>query len=88
MRHERLSEAVATVGELGEDAAMLGRLTYQIPRYLPRPLGIEAARRRVRQGLVRRQQRFLDLADRAIYANARSPYRLLLRHVGCERALA
>ena len=81
----RMSGAVTSVRELAEDAAMLGRLGRDLPRYLRRPLSIEEARRRVRLGVEQRERRFLALLDRVVYGYPRSPYRALLRHAGCER---
>ena len=81
----RVSGAVTSLRELAEDAAMLGRLGRDLPRYLRRPLSIEEARRRVRLGVEQRERRFLALVDRVVYGYPRSPYRALLRHAGCER---
>jgi len=76
---------VTSLRERAEDAAMLGRLGRDLPRYLRRPLSVEEARRRVSLGVERRERRFLALVDRTVYGDRRSPYRVLLRHVGCER---
>ena len=64
---------------------MLWRLTRDVPGFVRRPLDLEGARRLVCLALDTRQQRFLDLVDRAVYGDERSPYRRLLAHAGCER---
>ena len=46
---------------------------------------MEQARRHVLGGLANREARFLDLVNRTVYPNPRSPYRRLLAHVGCEQ---
>ncbi len=71
--------------DTAEDAAMLARLGRDLPGYLRTPLTVERARQLVRSGLEHRERRFLNMADRAVYANRRSPYRRLLAHAGCER---
>ena len=45
---------------------------------------VEHARARVREGLARRDSRFLDLVERGVYRRPASPYARLLRHAGCE----
>ena len=66
---------------------MLGRFTRDVPRFLRKPIGIEAAREKLQRDLAFRQQRFLAVADRAIYARPTSPYARLLRNAGCEETL-
>jgi len=85
LRGAWVSKVAGSLRERAEDAAMLGRLGRDLPRYLRRPLTVEEARRRVRLGVERREQRFLALMDRAVYGHPGSPYRALLGHVGCER---
>jgi hypothetical protein len=72
------------VREVAENAAMAARLGRDLPGYLRMPLTLDQARARVRWGLERREARFLAMATRAVYGHARSPYRRLLAHVGCE----
>jgi phenylacetate-coenzyme A ligase PaaK-like adenylate-forming protein len=64
---------------------ILARLSRDLPSFLRRTVDLAEARRRLAEHLETREQRFLALADRAIFGNARSPYLPLLRHVGCER---
>jgi hypothetical protein len=47
-------------------------------------MSIEDCRRRIRDCLARREQNFLDLLERAVYAYPRSPYRILLEQAGIE----
>src|SRR5881396_1532753 len=67
-----------------ERAAMLARLARDLPPFLRHPLSAALAAEIVRQRLETRADRFLRLAERAIYAYPRSPYRRLLRAAGCE----
>jgi hypothetical protein len=72
-------------GDLALYAGMAARLGWDLPRYVRRPLTVDAARGHILDGLARREARFLELADRTVFQNRHSPYRQLLRHVGCER---
>ena len=63
---------------------MLTRLTRDLPRFLARPIFADQAERVVRQRLEQRAERFLWLAEWAIYRHPRSPYRRLLTAAGCE----
>ncbi len=47
-------------------------------------MSVEAAESRMRHALDNREQRFLELARRAIFANTASPYLPLLTWAGCE----
>jgi hypothetical protein len=60
------------------------RLLAALPRFLRRPVDPGTAAARLRQRLERREASLLELAQRTIFANPRSPYRPLLRHAGCE----
>jgi hypothetical protein len=60
------------------------RFLATLPGFLKKPLTLDAARAIVRGRLARRAEAFLQLAERAIYANPASPYRALLRAAGCE----
>jgi hypothetical protein len=62
------------------------RLGYAIGifSYLGTSISLADAGALVRQQISRREQNFLDLVERAIYANPVSPYRRLLRHAGFE----
>ena len=48
-------------------AAMGARLARDLPRYLRTPLSLEDARAQVSRELATREERFLDLVDRAVY---------------------
>jgi phenylacetate-coenzyme A ligase PaaK-like adenylate-forming protein len=78
------ADLVATARGVGAYAAMAGRLARDLPPFLRRPLSVDVARERVRAGLAQREARFLDLVDRVVYRQPRSPYRQLLAHAGCE----
>lgn len=60
------------------------RLLCRLPGYLRHPLTIAEAQAILRQRLERREDDFLDLAQRTIFANRESPYYSLLSHAGCE----
>lgn len=60
------------------------RFLRDLPAFLRRSLSLEDARRFVSDGLERRDENFLRLAERAIYGERRSPYLPLLRRAGCE----
>lgn len=59
---------------------LIGRL----PGYVRHPLTIAEARAILDQRLEKREDDFLDLAQRAIFANRESPYYKLLQYAGCE----
>lgn len=63
---------------------MVGRFARDVPPFLRTPVSPEATRIQVQRDLARREARFLDVAERLIYRNPRSPYRRLLQHAGCE----
>jgi hypothetical protein len=65
-------------------AAKLTRLTRDLPALLRAPIGVEQATAELQRRLARRADCFLALAERAIYATPRSPYRRLLQGAGCE----
>jgi hypothetical protein len=55
-----------------------------VAAFLRRPLTLPEARATLARRLTRRERDFLALAREAVYPNAASVYRHLLRHVGCE----
>jgi hypothetical protein len=67
-----------------EDIAIGARLLWGLPGFLRHPMMPEEALATVRRRLERREADFLDLARRAIFGYAGSPYRDLLRLAGCE----
>ena len=79
-----VESAVRRARELGDDAAMLARMTRDLPGYLRTTLTLDEVRALLRHRMATREQRLLTVVERAIYGSARSPYRALLRHVGCE----
>jgi hypothetical protein len=70
--------------EVIDDLGMLGRLSRDLPAFLRAPVTVGEARARVREDLARRDRRFLDLVERAVYGRPAGPYARLLRHAGCE----
>lgn len=66
------------------DMVMGMRLLVRLPGYLRHPLTIAEAQAILRERLERREDDFLDLARRAIFANQESPYCSLLSHAGCD----
>ena len=63
---------------------MFRRFVGGIRRYLKQPLTLEECRTIVADAEQRRDDNFLTLLRRGVYANPRSPYRRLLEHVGIE----
>jgi hypothetical protein len=66
------------------DLAMLARLTRDFRGFLRTPITVEQAVSTVQRQLQAREDRFLLMAERAIYGHQRSPYLRLLRAAGCE----
>jgi hypothetical protein len=67
----------------GREALAMARLARDLPAFLRTPLDARDAAQRVRRRLETREQRFLEVAERAIFARADSPYRRLLAAAGC-----
>ena len=65
-------------------SAMAGRLARDLPCYSRQTLSPAAIHAAIRQRLRSRAERFLWLAEHAIYRVPGSPYRRLLQAVGCE----
>lgn len=64
---------------------MYRRFVFGLPAYLRKPpVTIDEAIERIRRGLVRREEAFLDIARRAIYGYPHSAYAPLLEMAGCE----
>jgi hypothetical protein len=80
----RLSARAETVAEIAEDLAMVARLARDLPGWLRAPMTPEQSHSEVQTALRTRELRLLWLAEHAIYAQPRSPYRALLAHAGCE----
>ncbi len=70
--------------QLSDDFLMGFRLLRRLPAYLRNPLTIAECRAILRRRLERREDDFLDLMCRAVFANRSSPYRQLLEHARCE----
>jgi hypothetical protein len=59
-----------------------GRYCASVARFLRTRVSADAARQRILDQLARRESAFLDVLERGIYANPRSPYHRLLNHAG------
>jgi hypothetical protein len=70
--------------DLASEGQMLARLTRDLPGFMRRTMTLDEASERLRRRIQSRERSFLSLVKRAIYQHAASPYRQLLRHVGCE----
>ena len=77
---------VSTVARNPQRVAGLAGLASALPRYLRRPLRLEGAVEAVAERLRTRTERFLQLAEQAVYGYEPSIYRRLLLHAGCEMA--
>lgn len=65
-----------------DDVKMYAQFSTALRGYLKTNLTLAQARALAQQRLADRQENFLRLAQRAIFENAASPYRLLLEHAG------
>lgn len=70
--------------ELGGDAAMVARLTRDLPRYLRNPMHADQVRAGIVARLASRPERLLGIVEQTIYRNPKSPYLALFRMAGCE----
>jgi len=80
----RLLPSAGQAGQRLRSLGMLARLTRDQVGFAHTPLTSEAAADVIRRRLATRTERFLEQAERGIYANLRSPYLALLRDAGCE----
>ena len=67
-----------------EELTAFGRYVVRLPAFLREKITSDQARERIRKALRRRGEAFLDLLERAVYANPGSPYRPLLDAAGIE----
>ncbi len=67
-----------------EELFAFARYVRRLPGFLRSPITLEAARSRLRAWLPRREQSFLALLERGVYANPGSPYLPLLESAGIE----
>jgi hypothetical protein len=72
------------VSELRGELAIAARLTRDLPSFYRRTVSLDQAAAWHRDRIRSRPQRFLGVAERHVYANARSPYLRLLKAAGCE----
>ena len=67
-----------------EELTAAGRLFFQLPGYLRKPVGPEQSRATLGGRVQRRETSFLTLLRRVVYAQPANPYRRLLIGAGCE----
>jgi hypothetical protein len=70
--------------DLTEILKRLAYLSRDFPAFLRTPVTASEAARQIERRLATRGERFLGLAQRAIYGYPASPYRQLLKAAGCE----
>jgi hypothetical protein len=71
-------------GAVPRDLGKLARVTRDVAPFLRTPIRSADALATLQRRLATRSERFLWLAERAIYRNPSSPYRRLLAAAGCE----
>jgi hypothetical protein len=72
------------IRSLPRKVARVARLTSDTRRFLRTPVSLSQAVEVIQTRLVTREDRFLRMAERAIYDHPRSPYLQLLHAAGCE----
>jgi hypothetical protein len=65
-------------------ARMFARFPFSLRRFLRDPLTLVRAREIVRARMEQREETFLRVVERSVYAHPRSPYLGLLKHARCE----
>jgi hypothetical protein len=60
------------------------RFIARLPAFLKHPWSIEQAQASLQDRFERREERFLTMLKAGVFHNARSPYRPLMKHAGCE----
>ncbi len=71
-------------GSLAKDLATFGRYARRLPRFLRETVTVEEGRRRIEEQLAHRERIFLDILERGVYQNPRSPYGAMLNTAGVE----
>lgn len=66
------------------DLGMYARFAADLPAFFRHRVTLPEARETVSRRLESREDRFLQIAERAVYGNSRSPYLPLLEEAGCE----
>ncbi len=67
-----------------DDLRMSARYAVALPKFLRSPLSPVECRRLIENQLRNREQTFLQILERGVFANRRSPYRKLLENAGIE----
>jgi hypothetical protein len=75
---------VNAIRDAWSQTAAASRLAVDLPRFFRNPIDPDRCADLVRQKLRVRDERFLAVARKTIFTNARSPYSRLLRSAGCE----
>lgn len=65
-----------------DELRTFARYAWGLREFLHQPLPAAECRRRLEHQIRRREEAFLQILERGIFANARSPYRKLLSHAG------
>jgi len=68
-----------------DDLLSGAHLAVRLPGYLYRTIDLEGGSALIRRRIEEREASFLELTQRAIYAQPDSPYRALLEHAGCDQ---
>jgi hypothetical protein len=85
LRGRVIIRRLATLGPSPrEELTAFGRYMVRLPSFLRQKITPDEARRRIREALGRREEAFLDLLARGVYANPGSPYLALLQAAGVE----
>lgn len=66
------------------DLVKYSRLAFDLRQFLKTPVTLEQSKLTISHRLKNREQHFLNLVQKGIYQNPRSPYRQLLQYAGCE----
>ncbi len=66
-------------------ATGFARFALGVRPFLRTVVSVDEARSRIRVAMQDRELRFLQMVQRVVFANPRSPYLALLRHAGCDQ---
>jgi hypothetical protein len=69
--------------DLWSKVSGFGRFALRLRRLVNEPITLDQATARIRDGVARRDERFLAMLARVVTTNPRSPYRQLLASAGC-----
>jgi hypothetical protein len=78
----RRGEVRRSGAERAAELAAIGRWLRGLPGFLRAPLTPDECRARIEANLRRRDENFLGIVERGVFAGRRSPYRALFEHAG------